>query len=75
MNNFKRLLEKKETLLYGVRKGEPDWKEEILLSPEYATPENIEKVKKLAAKDFRKFRVAVVDLSVPPDFTKGLRKK
>lgn len=58
----------KELVLYGKRKdAAEDWHEEILLTN--ATPELIEKVKALAAKDgFHSFRVAEIDLSSPPNF-------
>lgn len=65
---------KTETILYGKRKdAAEDWHEEILLTN--ATPELIEKVKALAAKDgFHSFRVATIDLDVAPDFTNVLNK-
>lgn len=63
----------KETVLYGIPKGETERYTEVLLLTN-ATPEKIERVKVLAAKDgFHSFRVAVIDLSVPPDFTKAVR--
>jgi hypothetical protein len=57
-----------ELVLYGKRKdAAEDWHEEILLTR--ATPELIERVKVLAAKDgFHSFRVAEIDLNKPPDF-------
>ncbi len=59
-----------ETLLYGVRNGNEDWQEELLTT----NPDAFERVKELAAADgFGRFRVATIDLSVPPDFTKVLR--
>ena len=60
----------KETVLYGLPKGATErWQEELLLTN--ATPALIEKVKLLASKDgFHSFRVAVIDLSAPPDFAK-----
>jgi hypothetical protein len=63
-------LDMKETVLYGKRKDSiEDWQEELLLTN--ATPELIEKVKVLAAKDgFHSFRVAEIDLNNPPDFGK-----
>lgn len=58
----------KETLLYGLPKGETERYTEVLLLTN-ATPAKIEKVKVLAAKEgFHSFRVAEIDLSVPPDF-------
>lgn len=56
-----------ETVLYGTRKGDAEWQEELLLSN--ATPELIERVKVLAARDgFERFRVATIDLTATPDF-------
>ena len=60
-----------ETVLYGKRQGEEDWQEELLLTN--ATPETIERVKILAAKDgFISFRVATINLSIVPDFAKTI---
>jgi hypothetical protein len=57
-----------ETILYGLPKGATERYEEVLLLTR-ATPQSIERVKALAAKDgFHSFRVAVIDLSVTPDF-------
>lgn len=62
-----------ETVLYGLPKGATERYEEVLLLTN-ATPELIEKVKILAAKDgFHSFRVAEIDLENPPDFTKVIR--
>jgi len=58
-----------ETILWGVRVGAPDWDEEILTTK----PEHIEPVKEWAARNgFDRFRVARIDLSVPPDFGKSM---
>lgn len=63
-----------ETVLYGLPKGATERYEEQLLLTN-ATPNRIEHVKQLASRDgFHSFRVAVVDLAVPPDFTKVIRK-
>lgn len=63
----------KEKVLYGLPKGATERYEEVLLLTQ-ATEEKIEKVKRLAAKDgFHSFRVADIDLSVPPDFGKAVR--
>lgn len=60
----------KETVLYGLPKGATERYDEVLLLTN-GTPERIAKVKELATKDgFHSFRVAVIDLSKPPDFTK-----
>jgi hypothetical protein len=65
----------KETLLYGLPPGSTERYQEVLLLTN-ATAEKIERVKVLAARDgFHSFRVAVVDLSVAPDFTKVLHRK
>ena len=63
----------KETILYGIPKGATERYEEVLLLTN-ATPEKIEQVKVLASRDgFHSFRVAVVDLSVPPDFARSVK--
>jgi hypothetical protein len=62
-----------ETILYGLPKGSTERYDEVLLLTN-ATPEKIAKVKVLAARDgFHSFRVAHVDLSIAPDFTKAVR--
>jgi hypothetical protein len=63
---------KSETVLYGLPKGSTErYEEELLLSN--ATPELIERVKDLAAKDgFHSFRVAVIDLTMLPDFRRAV---
>jgi hypothetical protein len=61
-----------ETLLYGLPKDATERYEEVLLLSN-ATPELIERVKVLATRDgFHSFRVAQIDLSVPPDFRNTL---
>jgi hypothetical protein len=63
-----------ETVLYGLPRGATERYEEVLLLTN-ATPEKIERVKTLAAKDgYHSFRVAVIDLSKPPDFRDVFRK-
>jgi hypothetical protein len=63
----------KETVLYGIPKGKTERYDEVLLLTN-ATPESIDKVKVLAAKDgFHSFRIATIDLTTPPDFTKVLK--
>ena len=62
-----------ETVLYGIPKGETERYTEVLLLSN-ATPEKIAKVKSLAAKDgFHSFRVAKINLSVKPDFTRVVK--
>lgn len=64
----------KETVLYGLPKDSTERYEEVLLLTN-ATPKLIAEVKVLAAKDgFHSFRIAVIDLSTPPDFTKGIKR-
>lgn len=63
----------KEKVLYGIPKGETERYQEVLLLTN-ATPERVKKAKSLAAKDgFHSFRVADIDLSTPPDFTRAIR--
>ena len=62
----------KETILYGLPRNATERYEEVLLLTN-ATPEKIKQVKVLAAKDgFHSFRVANIDLSTPPNFTKAV---
>lgn len=56
-------------ILWGTRVGDPNWMEEVLTENE----ERFEDAKKWAlANGFDRFRVAELDLSTPPDFTKTL---
>lgn len=65
----------KETVLYGIPAGNTERYQEVLLLTN-ATPENIERVRVLAARDgFHSFRVAVIDLSTPPDFRRTIAKR
>jgi hypothetical protein len=60
----------KETILYGVKKGDEDWEEAILCTQ----PKRFKEVKILAEKDgWGRFRVAVIDLDTPPDFGQTVR--
>jgi hypothetical protein len=60
-----------ETVLYGVMRGDEDWQEQLLST----TPAMFSRVKIVAAKDgFHRFRVASIDLSKPPDFTRTLAR-
>ena len=59
-----------ETILYGVKNCEDAWKETILST----NPKRFDEIKILAAKDgWGRFRVAVIDLTTPPDFTKAVK--
>ena len=63
---------KTELVLYGIPKGETERYMEALLLTN-GTAEKVERVKVLAARDgFHSFRVAEIDLSIPPDFRKVL---
>jgi len=60
-----------EKVLFGVKNGNEDWQEELLST----NPMRFEEIKTLASNDgFGRFRVATIDLSKKPDFTKTLRK-
>lgn len=57
-------------VLWGVKKGEPDWKEQIITEQE----ERIEDAKKWAtANGFDRFRIQTIDLTTPPDFKKTFK--
>jgi hypothetical protein len=59
-----------ERILYGTRKGEPALNEEIITNQE----KRFDQAKAWAKRNgFDRFRVAVIDLSVAPDFTKAIR--
>lgn len=66
----------KEKCLWGVRKGNEDWQEEVLISRPVAEFNKVKaQVIKLATADgFHKFRVSVLDLSVAPDFRKTVKR-
>lgn len=66
-----------ETLLYGCKIGEPGHMEEILFeSKGYVNKEELmEKGKQWAAANgYDRLRIAVVDLSTPPNFAATVRK-
>jgi hypothetical protein len=59
-----------ERILYGTRKGEPSWKEEIITNQE----KHFDQAKAWAKRNgFDRFRVAIIDLRETPDFTKCIR--
>jgi len=59
------------TVLWGVRNGDEDWKETVLCTQ----PERFDEVKIMATRDgWGRFRVATIDLTVAPDFTKAVRR-
>lgn len=56
-------------VLYGHKKGTPHYFEDILSENE----NDFEKVKEQAIQNgYDKFRVAKIDLGIPPDFTKTI---
>lgn len=58
-------------VLWGIRAGNEDWQEELLSEGD---PSNFEKIKAMAERDgFDRFRVALIDLTLPPDFAKVVR--
>ena len=62
----------KEKILYGTRKDQPDWKEEIITVNE----KHFQQAKLWARiNGFDRFRVAIIDLRVAPDFTKCVKEK
>lgn len=58
------------TVMWGVKKGDPDWMETILSTQ----PERFEEVKAMARRDgWGRFRVATINLTEPPDFAKTVK--
>jgi len=65
----------KETLLYGCKIGEPSYMEEILYECKgYVNHvEVMNKGKEWANKNgYDRLRISVIDLSIPPNFTKAI---
>lgn len=61
---------RQEQILYGVKQGEEDWKEDILST----NPKNFERIKDLAAKDgYGRFRIAIYN-GEAPDFGSAINK-
>ena len=59
-----------ERILYGTRKGAPAWQEEIITNQE----KRFDQARAWAKRNgFDRFRVADIDLTVAPDFTKAIR--
>lgn len=60
-----------DVVLWGVKKGDPDWEEVIITNKS----ENIEKAKKWAEENgFDRLRVSNIDMNEAPDFTKTFAK-
>lgn len=67
-----------ETLLYGCKKGEPDYMEEILYQCRGYT--NIEELKNKGQdwadkNGYDRIRISVVDLSTPPNFEQTVNNR
>jgi len=59
-----------ERVLYGTRKDNEDWQEEIIST----NPAVFDKAKAWAKEQgFDRFRIDEIDLSTPPDFTKAIQ--
>ena len=73
------IAEAKEYVLWGLPKGESDALHAQILYTQGKTPADVERVKKLAARDgWHSFRVQVLDVGKPWDaraaFAKGVRR-
>tara|TARA_R110000850_G_scaffold271242_1_gene405367 strand:+ start:512 stop:706 length:195 start_codon:yes stop_codon:yes gene_type:complete len=61
-----------ESILWGIKKGNPDWMQEIITNDK----SNFEKAKAWARRNgFDRFRVAEIDTSKAPDFTNTLQTR
>lgn len=66
----------KETLLYGCKIGDPSYMEDILYQCKgYVNKEELmNKGREWAAKNgYDRLRISVIDLSIPPDFSKTVK--
>lgn len=64
-----------ETLLYGCKIGDPSYMEEILYQCKGYTNKDdlMKKGQEWAAKNgYDRLRISVVELSIPPNFTKSI---
>jgi len=64
-----------ETLLYGCKIGQPNYMEEILYQCKGYTnkDELLKKGEEWAKKNgYDRLRISIVDLSIPPNFTKAI---
>lgn len=56
---------KTEQILYGTKKGKPDYMEDVISTK----PENFEKAIEWAKRNrYDRLRIAEIDLSIKPDF-------
>jgi len=62
----------KEQVLYGTKRGQPDYMEDIISTK----PENFKRATTWAKENgYDRLRVAAIDLSIKPDFTGIVSKK
>lgn len=59
----------KVKILWGVRVGDEDWQEQLITEDESKIPAAMAWAR---ANGFDRLRVAVVDLSKPPDFRRAV---
>lgn len=62
----------KEKVLFATKIGDPNWKEDFITDKENEIEAATAWCK---ANGYDRIRVAVIDLSTPPDFTKTLNLK
>ena len=63
---------KKETVLFAVKKGEPDWAEQVITNRLH----KIKEAKEWAVENgFDRLRVAEIDMETPPDFLSAVKKR
>ena len=65
----------KETILYGCKIGEPDYMAEVLYECRgwVNKDELMKKGEEWAAKNgYDRLKIKIIDLSIPPDFTKAI---
>ena len=62
----------KESILWGTKKGNPAWMQEIITNDK----RNFEKARAWAKRNgFDRFRIAEIDTSKAPDFTNTLQTR
>jgi len=62
----------KESILWGIKKGDSNWMQEIITNDK----SNFEKARAWAKRNgFDRFRVAEIDTSKAPDFTNTLQTR
>lgn len=62
---------KNEQVLYGLKKGDPEWKEQIISTNPKAFKNAIVWAKKAG---FVKLKVRTINLEIPPDFARAVKK-